>query len=270
MVEHPETEIITKSIEVVGKEVYNDLGHPVAEPTGKLAGLVPRAIKAAFLPLEKWILKQEYNLKETEKILEEKLKDVPPENIESPEPYVAVPAIQNISYCMDNDALRELYAKLLAKSMVNDQKNKVHPSYVDIIKQLSPDEAKLLNYLAKHYYSIPIPTISLRRENTKHDGIDLYQNFSILGELAGCDNMYNTQFMFDNLCRLRILEPNPKYTSLTNEKLYDPLKEHPFIVELKRKIQSQITDEYNVIEFEEGYMKLTEFGKQFCQICVLE
>ena len=31
----------------IAKDVYNDLGRPIAKPTGELVGLVPRAIKAA-------------------------------------------------------------------------------------------------------------------------------------------------------------------------------------------------------------------------------
>ena len=50
-----------------------------------------------------------------------------PEKIVEPEPYVAVPAIQAISYAMNSDELRNLYANLLAKSMIKDTKDTVHP-----------------------------------------------------------------------------------------------------------------------------------------------
>lgn len=133
---------------VVTKEVYADVGHPIAKPTGELVGLVPRAIRAALAPVEKWVLEREYNVAETKKLLEEKLKNIPPEQIEAPEAYIAVPALQNISYCMDNDELRDMYANLLANSMTSIVKNGVHPGFVDIIKQLSPDEAKILRYFA--------------------------------------------------------------------------------------------------------------------------
>ena len=38
-------------------------------------------------------------------------KDVPAEQIVTPEAYVAVPAMQNISYCMDNEELRNFIDK---------------------------------------------------------------------------------------------------------------------------------------------------------------
>lgn len=67
---------------------------------------------------------------ETEKLLEQKLKNIDEEKIVSPESYVAVPAIQAISYSMNSDELRNLYANLLAKAMVTPTKDAVHPSFV--------------------------------------------------------------------------------------------------------------------------------------------
>ena len=63
-------EIIKEVGKEIAKDMYDDVGKPVLNPTGQTVGLIPRAIKAALLPIEKWILTREYNLKETEKILE--------------------------------------------------------------------------------------------------------------------------------------------------------------------------------------------------------
>lgn len=44
----------------------------------------------------------------------------------------------------ESEKLREMYANLVAKSMNADFHDKVHPAYVEIIKQLSPAEAVFL------------------------------------------------------------------------------------------------------------------------------
>ena len=111
----------------IAKNVYEDGGEPIVKPTGEVLGLIPRAIKAALLPLEKWVVGREYNLAQTKLLLEEKLRNTNPDDIEPPEAYIAVPAIQAISYCMDNDELRDMYAQLLASSMKKSIKNGVHP-----------------------------------------------------------------------------------------------------------------------------------------------
>lgn len=249
---------------VVTKEVYADVGHPIAKPTGELVGLVPRAIRAALAPVEKWVLEREYNVAETKKLLEEKLKNIPPEQIEAPEAYIAVPALQNISYCMDNDELRDMYANLLANSMTSIVKNGVHPGFVDIIKQLSPDEAKILRYFATKNV---IPTITLRYENNDGSGISVIKNFSNVGELTQCENQYTVNKYFDNLNRLGLVESSAVMSALTDKTLYEPLKKHSYI---KTRIADSVVKKagFEKYEIKEGYMSITDYGREFCNICI--
>ena len=55
-------DIIKEIAKQQSKEVYNDLVKPVLKPTGETLGLIPRAVKAALCPLEKWIMDKEYKL----------------------------------------------------------------------------------------------------------------------------------------------------------------------------------------------------------------
>lgn len=269
---------VTKEI---AKDAYTDIGKPVAKPTGETLGLIPRAIKAALLPVEKWVLGKEYNLEATKKLLEEKLANTPEELIESPEPYVAVPALQNISYCMDNDELRELYANLLASSMNKKVKNGVHPGFVEIIKQMSPDEAKIMKYFKSHN---TIPTIDLRFNNKDGSYNEVITDFSTIGEDSSCEKPYETKKYFDNLIRLGLLE-KPNMIHLTNEKLYKSLMEHKIIkqkiseFEAIKAVIKTISDSgidipielpqyYSKYDFNKGFIKLTSYGNSFCNICI--
>ena len=257
-------DVTTEVAKEIAKDVYNDAGKPIAKPTGELIGLVPRAIKAAFAPLEKWILQREYRVLETKKLLEEKLKDTPPELIESPEPHIAVPAMQYISYCMDNKELREMYANLLANSMNKIVKNGVHPGFVEIIKQLSPDEAKILKYIRAH---TTIPTVTLRYENDDGSGIDIIKNFSDIGEKSGCEIPQDIAKYFDNLVRLGLIISADGLASLTDKAQYDPLKNHRWIKPhaTTEKANSRSFTKYN---FNESFVEITAYGKSFCSICL--
>lgn len=248
----------------IAKDIYTDGGKSVVKPTGELIGLVPRAIKAALAPVEKWILQREYNVEETKKLLEEKLKNVPPELIQPPEAHIAVPAFQYISYCMDNEELRDMYANLLANSMNKVVKNGVHPGFVEIIKQLCPDEAKILRYLFKHN---TIPTITLRYEAERGEGIDVVKNFSNVGELAECENTLEINRYFDNLIRLGLLESSQALSSLTDKTLYEPLKNHRYIRPRANEAILQ-KSRFKKVRFAEGFMTLTDYGKAFCAICL--
>lgn len=129
-------------------KIYDDAFQPAAHETGKLLGRIPRAINAVFFELDKWILQKEYNVEQTKQVLENKLSSVDPEKIVSPEPYVAIPALESIPYTISNEELYNLYANLLAKAMYADTKESVHPSFVEIIKQLSPADALVLKEFA--------------------------------------------------------------------------------------------------------------------------
>ena len=250
----------------IAKELYEDAGKAVAKPTGDLVGLIPRAIKAALSPVEKWILQREYNIAETRKLLEQKLEAIPAELIEEPEPYIALPAIQSLSYSMDNDELREMYANLLANSMISTVKNGVHPGFVEVIKQLTPDEAKVLRYLFnKKAYA---PTITLRWENDNGEGVDVLKDFSNVGELAECESPYSVNLYINNLVRLGLLFHSGSYQKLTNDEIYAPIKEHEYLKQFTT-IPDEMKDHgYTTVQKKEGYAGLSDFGLSFCSICL--
>ena len=69
------------TINVDGNKIYDDAIAPVTHPTAQTLGLIPRAIKAALFPIEKWIIQKEHALKETERLLEKKLQNTVLDNI---------------------------------------------------------------------------------------------------------------------------------------------------------------------------------------------
>ena len=212
--------------------------------------------------MEKWILQREYNVAETKKLLEGKLQNTPPELIEPPEPHIAVPAMQYISYCMDNEELREMYANLLANSMNKVVKNGVHPGFVEIIKQLSPDEAKILRYL---YENPLVPTIGIR-VHKKPDGVVVVQHlFTNIMELCKCEDVNGYEKATDNLMRLGLVKV-PNDECLTDKTLYEPLKNHHYVVDKKKKLEALET--VAKVDFVEGHIELTHFGNNFCSICL--
>ncbi len=245
--------------EMVGK-AYDDLARPGFKATGKVLSLIPRTIRIFFGKWEKWILNGEYTLRETEKILEEKLKHIPEEKIVEPEPYVAVPAMQQLSYSFDSNELRELYANLLASSMNIDTKMKVHPAFVDIIKQLSPMDAQGLERIKKLDILIPVIAIEMRYENDSFTEIisdyaialkDIYGDLSLMrASLKNLDRLGLVHVRYD-----QFVKPDERYEDFKSDEVYRNLiKVNPNTEERKIRIQR-------------GLIELTEFGKQFCEIC---
>ncbi len=73
-----------------------------------------------------------------------RLKNIPIEKIRDPNPRIAVPAMQALVYSMSDRTISEMFADLLAADMNADQKELTHPAFVEIIKEMTPSDAKLM------------------------------------------------------------------------------------------------------------------------------
>lgn len=257
-------EMMLEAAKAVAVEGYKDTLQPTFKAIGSVVALPFQAIDVALSKPKLWVAEKHYNYERTCQLLAEKMKDIPEDIIVPPENYVAVPALQQIAYCFDSDELRDMYANLLANSMNKVVKNGVHPGFVDIIKQLSPDEAKIMKYLFTANNTIP--TITVRAINDKDEGYDIVKNFSNVGELSKCDNTLDINKYFDNLIRLGLLRTST-LSSLSQKSLYDPLKNHPHI-QSHTEIITKRTDGFSQVNFVEGFIELSDFGESFCNICL--
>lgn len=262
-----ENEILMEVGKEFARQSYKDIGEHIVKPTAKVVGTIPDVINRLLVPVHQWIEEGKYNLEKTKKILAIKLENIKPENLVSPDSHIAVPALQYISYCMDNEELRDMYANLLANAMNKVVKNGVHPSFVEIIKQLCPDEAKILRHIAQQE---GFPLLGIRYENPKtSDGLDIVKHFSDIGYKTNCEYPRDFPKYLDNLVRLGLVELEG-IRSLTFKEFYHPLKEHS---DFKKLLV--IPENYSKV----GYIypkeiphfgTITNFGRHFCRICITD
>lgn len=237
-------------------QIYEDGLKPTTEEAGKLLALIPKAINASLAPLRKWVAQQEYNVSETEKLLALKLSTIDIEKITTPEPYVAVPAIQAISYSMSNETLRDLYANLLAKSMNIDTKDSVHPGFVEIIKQLSPIDAKVFKFIMSRKEN-PLVHISIELPN----GSGVFPMLKNLTDIAIADYL-SVGVAIDSLCRQGLISI-PMGRKYSNVAAYDNILSTEYYTKL-------IKVHGDSIHVEKLHISVSEYGKRFYSICVQE
>lgn len=239
--------------------LYEDALQPTVQEVGKFAARIPRAINAAFSGLDKWILNKEYAIDETKKLLEKKLENVDPDKIVEPEAYVAVPAIQAISYSMNSEELRNLYANLLAKAMNSDTKDLVHPSFVDMIKQMSPTDALIFSKIITN----PIrPLISIMI-NKPNGGQSIFlDNCSWITDIS----LGKCRTSIDNLSRLGLIQI-PYGESYNVKNNYDCIKENPLFIHAETECKNNLLDGES-ISYNEKYIKINELSKLFYNVCV--
>lgn len=253
-------EVVKQSNNVIDK-AYDDLIHPTAKSIGNTLSLLPRTIGIWFNNWEKWIINGEESIRLTAEAVKEKAEKISEEKLTMPESYVAVPAIQQLSYCYNSMELRELYANLLVSSMNIDTKNSVHPSFVYIIKQLTPDEAKLLKRISEGKGVFPLINLHINAPENKGYSIRI-RYFSDISE-GVCDYPEGISSYIDNFVRLGIIEI-PPFENLTNDALYASLENHP---KIKQIMKEPLSDGYQYETIRSAF-RVTALGWNFIKTCV--
>lgn len=253
-------ELIKAGVEVI-KKAYDDALQPVAKETGKALGTFGKTINMALAPLRGMVWSWEQIEGYVSEAVERKIKarKIPETQITSPDPDIAVPALEALRY----SKLRENYANLLATSMDSNVAKKVHPSFVEILKQLTPDEAKILNSMpAIGGYN---PLVDLAYTNPNKKGLFVVaRHVCTLGSEAKCDCPEMVPLYLDNLYRLGLIEI-PETQSLADKSRYDYIKQLEFV-----KTTEKTIPEGSKFEFVLKMFGLTVFGVSFCEACITE
>ena len=247
--------------------VYQDIVQPAAQEFGKALQTVAKTVHVALAPVSAlvWGYDQLKDFISTK--VADRLKNVPPENIVTPKPNVAGPALESLRYTGHEPSLSDLYANLLAAAMDKATAHGAHPAFVEIIRQLTPDEAKLVG-LFVHDIALPLLNVRWEYKNPtaeKTGGKEVLVNFSRLGEMAQCEFPQLTPTYVDNLCRLGLAEI-PAMIHYTEKGVYDHLESALEVQQ--QKLQIEQNPELKCV-LEQKTLRVTELGKQFARICVL-
>jgi hypothetical protein len=261
---------ITDEAKKLLPQVYADAAQPTVKEIGDVLG---RFVRVLLAPLRVFL----WGWEQIEQILIEgvaqRLKSRPEENLKTPDPEIAVPLMQTLSYTAQNETLREMYLNLLANSMDKLQEKNVHPSFVEIIRQMNTLDAKLFKVLAPKNGYLPVinPYISVVRESMLRIvgecrflinktpewfigmNIDGYDAFDISASLVRLRRLGIIELMYDKGIRQDRIEE---------------LKRSPVLVSILKQCQSEYPDLRLEIYTTDSVIHVNEFGKQFARSCL--
>jgi len=244
-------------------EVYGDLLKPGVSQVGQAIGTLLGYGNTILMPLalknEKSKIVIESNLNK----YRHKLENVPQENIQSVVPEIGVPILEKLMYVSD-DTLVELYTELLAKASDKEQCESTHPSFVNIINNLSPKEVLLIE---------KINSASLAFVNTNIIvGSSIHPLEQIL-ELALMEDTYDKNYTayISNLAGLGLIEVTLEQ-HITDSQIYQRLEDlirrvytsAPSVFE-QHKIAASLKS--GNIEFNRGLIRISNFGTLFLTAC---
>jgi hypothetical protein len=253
-------EIVKGSFEVI-KMAYDDALQPVAKEAGKALGTIGKTVNIVLAPLRGMVWSWEQIEIYISDVVERKIRarKVPVERIITPDPDVAVPALEAMRY----SKLRENYANLLATAMDSATAAEAHPSFVEILKQLTSDEAKILEYLPRVELHEPIASLAYQVSLEKGQ-FNIMRHVGTLGYDAKCKLPEMLPNYVDNLCRLGLTEI-PPLTKLAEDWRYDRIRELAIV----KKAMIEIP-EGSMFIFIPKILGLTVLGKAFRKACIDE
>jgi len=135
-------------------EIYGDLARPGVRQVGRaletVLGLGNTVLWPIALANERSRIALEKNLEK----YRQRMDAVPEDKTIGVAPEIGVPIAEKLAYVSD-ERLSDLYVRLLATASNVDTLGKAHPSFVNVINNLSPDEARLLEYFV-HRSALPL------------------------------------------------------------------------------------------------------------------
>lgn len=252
---------ITDEITKLAPEVYKDLVQPAAKEVGAVAG---RSVKALLSPVRGFL----WGWERIEEIVvdgvNKRLENIPEEQRKTPNPEIAVPLIQALSYTAQNETLREMYLNLLANSMDLLMEKSVHPSFVELIKQMNSADAKVFEKLSsvKGYQKVINPNVAIKGQGKVF--IDAAPEWFVGYKIDGLD-MFEISSSIVRLSKFGLVEL--MFDRTAGKDLYDDLKADEELVLVLNKYQADNPGLELEITAMKSVLYVNEYGKQFRKCC---
>lgn len=213
------------------------------------------------LVAEKKRIQREQDIIEYKNSIAQNISKIPEENIKEPPLSIVGPALEASKYYIEEETLREMFSNVISSSMDSRYNENIHPAFVEIIKQLSQNDALILNYFkdvgARFRFTYPIVKIVEKAESdqTGHNVINplvfIYNSDKDYGKNSASIN---------NLERLGLVETTFSEW-FADERQYSFFKSNHFLAKM---LESR--PNYSL---ENGIMRVTKLGQNFIKTCVL-
>lgn len=235
-------------------------------------------------------LHHQVNLEKLKTELLSEVTSIPLENLQEPKMNIIAPALEASKNYIDEESIRTAFAKLIASSFDNRKNDFIHHSFTDILKQMTPLDAKILKLIGSSG-RVPIGRYFIK---VKNSGSLLYLSDILILESA--DNLTSTSISLANLNRLGLISLELE-AWISDDQRYEKFYNHELLNELqnsnqieRRRItfqhfvdslgkeavitsrnisESELNDILQIrkVELKKGLVETTSFGSAFLKVC---
>ncbi|AJH72241.1 hypothetical protein DJ86_662 [Bacillus cereus ATCC 4342] len=259
------------------KELLKNISEPVSQAANNLANPLTKSIGQTLSDLweisigshlslarNKQNYRQERKYEQYKETINSKLQKIPQENLVEPPLHIVGPALEASRFYIEADELKEMFANLIASSMDSRRISQVHPSFTEVIKQLSPLDAANIE-LFKEGNDYPICDYRASYEGAK--------GFSTLATNVFLENpdvqdLALQATSISNLIRLGLIEsPNSAYMIRSDayEKFEKTKAYKEFVIDISKHIENGDIDKDGHITIHKRLVRLTPMGVDFLQ-----
>lgn len=253
---------LAKAAGTVATDVAEDLVRPTSKSVGDNLGLMVDGVMG-WLGYwgKKQQIKREIYLENYKKQISKKVAAIPEDKLMEPPMRIVGPAIEASKYFIEETTCRDMFAQLIASACNSDVSNAVHPSFPEIIKQLSPLDARFL-LLFNQRKTFPVAELTVRnRDNSLTPYPILLFDFMDISNECTSSNPYELSKTVDNLIRFGLMLKNNKVIELHYN--YDNFKQHWFYTGVQKTLS-----EGSKIQIHPYRLELTLLGQDFVKSCI--
>lgn len=187
--------------------------------------------------------------------------NIPVEDIVEPKASIAGPALQGLAFTHEEVALKAMYLGLLATAMDRRVAPEAHPAFVEVIKQLSADEAHSLKQVLN--FATPLPIVEIRISENLDNGYRSLQNHVMNHHTTESVTFIPIEIprlpaMVDNWLRLGLVDVSYQ-KQLMDERAYSWVDERPEYIRYRILHENEVSK----VSFGKGIIVRTAFGLQF-------
>lgn len=233
-------------------------------PAANLIGQAFRGITHKVLdPLVRYNIVKDEEMKDFAAKSKQKLSHTPIQYRDSSKLGLTLKSFEDAAYQLNSEELRDMFSNLIAASVDSRINDKVHPSFSTILKDLSPEDARLFEEM---YKIDTIPSVTVRIiEQKSLIGINVTENILIMGK----DNYIVAPESLNTLSRFGLItiSTDSYLSSSENLRKYEQFEKSESYLSEKSRLPIQSAElVFDNIEAKKGKVEVTPIGKQFGSI----
>ena len=229
---------------------------PAAESAGQTLQDVWDVVFGRFhLYAQKKRFSNDRAFEEFKSSVEQRVIEIPSDSIKEPKLSILGPTLDASKFYFEEKPLREMFATLASASMDARKERDLHPSYPEIIKQMSPLDAQNLSL-----FKTQLPVAEYYLLNKERDTRRTILT-NVFLENTDVQDLIMQSRSLASLSRLGLLEIEYE-TILLAEKFYEKFLLTPYFLSAGSDNSNEIAG------IRPGRARLTPFGKSFTSVCL--